>query len=144
MTQVFSTNDRAADVIGWAKKLVCLGGVIEVLGESDDPQFLVWFGTDIGSIIKDYAHAIESTLSAAPYTDLCDVIGNFDSLELAAIDADHRQIMDSQDSPIRQKQIEESLEKISEVKNKISFIFDIEQELKSMQNNPEIREVANG
>ncbi|MCK5737803.1 hypothetical protein KAH55_01425, partial [bacterium] len=63
MEQIFTSDERAADLIGWAEKLNGLGDLIESLGCCNDGGDERHFKT-LGLIIVDYAHAIKVTLSA--------------------------------------------------------------------------------
>lgn len=133
MTQIFSSGERAQDLIAWAKKLDCLGGVLEALGHTNEQEMLGWYAGGVGSIIRDYAQAIEAVLSAVSYDDLLEVIGEYESPALAKINADFMQIKDLGPSRYRDQQIKDSLFEIEQVKETVSFVFDIERELKRMQ-----------
>jgi hypothetical protein len=134
MTEIFTSGDRANDLIEWAGKLDCLGGVLQSLADSNDTEPLSWYGGGIGSIIRDYAQAMEALLTAVDYRELLDVLGEHDSPEFIKIDTDFRALKGMPvNAPTRSERIEESLKDIEKVKKTVSFIFDMEKELEGMK-----------
>jgi hypothetical protein len=132
MEQIFTSDERAADLIGWAEKLNGLGGLIEALGCCNDDGLDRHFGM-LGQIIVDYAHAIKVTLSAV-YPELDELLEGFETISLGGIDSKYKQLKRMRECPHRQTMIKEKLEEVQGIKEKVSIIFDMEKDLKKMLN----------
>lgn len=132
MGQIFTSDERTADLIDWAEKLNGLGNLIESLGYSTDDGIERHLKI-LGLIIVDYAHAIEVTLSAVQ-PELDKLFEGFETISLGGIDSKYKQIKGMHECPARQKRVKENLAEIQEVKEKVSVIFDIEKGLKKMLN----------
>ena len=132
MEQIFTSDERAADLIGWAEKLNGLGYLIESLGLSDD-DCPARHCKILGLIIVDYAHAIQTTLSAV-YPELDELLEGFDTISMRGIDSEYKQIKGMHECPHRQTMIKEKLEEVQGIKEKVSIIFDMEKDLKKMLN----------
>ena len=136
MEQLFTSGDRAQDVLDWIENIECLGGVIEMLAECSDPMALDWHGGRIGKIIGDYSRAAKLTLDVS-YFSIRQALGKHHSPSLAKIDIDFKRIKEGcPPVPRKEERINEVLEEIQEIKKQFSFIFDIEQELQEMQASP--------
>ena len=130
MKQFFNADLTADDVISWVRKLACLGGTIETLAELGDKECLNWYGQGLGSIVVDYADAIQKTLNEL-YPEISDFLEKYESLQVAEIDREYSRIKGMPDSPCKKERINENLEKIREFKDSISLVFDIEEKLKN-------------
>ena len=132
MEQIFTSGGggvEANDMLGWASKLRVIGGVIEELGNKEDADG--WMAEGLGMIIFDYAQALEATLTAF-YPEIDNAIKDCEFPALVGIERDFKKIKSLHECPAKNDLIKENLEKIQEFKDKVSFVFDIEEKLKNL------------
>jgi len=138
MEQIFTSGGGADDMLSWASKLRVMGGVIEELGNEEDVDG--WIAEGLGQIIFDYAQALEATLTEF-YPEIRNAIEDFEFPALVGIERDYKKIKNYNECPAKNDLIKENLEKIQEFKEKVSFVFDIEEKLKNSLNGKACKEV---
>ena len=132
MNQIFTSGDRAQDLIDWATRIEAVGNVIEAINPEDN----VWCIPILGGVIYEYASAMKTVLNAY-YPEIRNIVGDFEFPALVEIEGKYERLEwleDNGNHKMANDLIQETLEEVQKFEKRISSFFDIKEGLKKRLN----------
>lgn len=125
---LFTSGDRAEDVIEWAKKIFSLGRLITTVGENE-PEALGWLGPQIGSVITDYAEAIEAVVTDA-YISIRDHFGEHGDSPAGIINRKYERLSGITENGIKESMMKDILKEIDPIIDESKALYEIRHNLR--------------